>query len=381
MPYPFPTPIYVTRPYLPPLDEFCAGLREIWDNQWLTNNGPVLQRYQQRLEQHVGSPNVSLFVNGTQAMQIALHGLGLAGEVLTTPFTFVATTHAIRANGLEPVFVDIEPKYYTLDPERVEAAITPRTSAILAVHVYGYPCDLEALADIARRHHLRLIYDAAHAFGVQVDGRSIAQFGDVSMFSFHATKLYHSIEGGMLVCANPSWKQTFDDLKNFGFRGETEVVASGTNAKMNELQALMGELVLKRIDGIIARRAAVHDAYVRRLRHVPGLLMPPKLPDSGRANHAYFPIQVDPAQYGMDRDALAARLREFNVFTRRYFYPLVCDFACYRDIQVRDPLTTARAVASRILTLPIYDGLALDDVERICDMIESARNGRSAARR
>jgi dTDP-4-amino-4,6-dideoxygalactose transaminase len=381
MPYPFPTPIYVTRPYLPPLDEFCEGLREIWDNQWLTNNGPVLRRYLQKLEHFVDSPNISLFTNGTLALQIALQGLGLTGEVITTPFTFVATTHALVANGLQPVFVDIQPDYYTLNPEKVEAAITPRTSAILAVHVYGYPCNLQALADIAARHHLRLIYDAAHAFGVQVDGRSIAQYGDVSMFSFHATKLYHSIEGGMLVFADPDLKRTFDDLKNFGFRGETEVVAVGTNAKMNELQALMGELVLERIDRIIAERAAVHDAYVRRLRHVPGLFIPPKLPDSLRGNHAYFPIEVDPAQYGMDRDALAARLREFNVFTRRYFYPLVCDFACYRDIQVRDPLTTARAVASRILTLPIYDGLALDDVERICDMIESARNGRSAARR
>jgi dTDP-4-amino-4,6-dideoxygalactose transaminase len=367
---PFDEPIYVTRPYLPPLDEFCEGLREIWDSQWLTNNGPVLRRYQQKLEHFVGSPNVCLFSNGTLALQIALQGLGITGEVITTPFTFVATTHALYANRLQPVFVDIEPDYYTLDPAKVEAAITPRTSAILAVHVYGYPCNLEALADIARRHSLRLIYDAAHAFGVDVGGRSIAQYGDVSMFSFHATKLYHSIEGGMLVVADPELKRTFDDLKNFGFRGETEVIAVGTNAKMNELQALMGELVLQRIDEIIASRAAIHDLYVSRLRQVPGLRLPPSLPDSVRNTFAYFPVTIDPSAYGATRDDLYARLRQYNIVARRYFYPLICDMACYQDVPLQDPLTVARTVAAQIITLPIYHGLALEDVQRICDVID-----------
>jgi dTDP-4-amino-4,6-dideoxygalactose transaminase len=375
MPSPFPSPIYVTRPYLPPLEEFCEGLREIWDNQWLTNNGPVLQRYRQKLENFVGSPNVSLFANGTLALQIALQGLKLTGEVITTPFTFVATTHALTACGLDPVFIDIEPETYTLDPEKVEAAITPRTSAILAVHVYGYPCDLEALADIAGRHGLRLVYDAAHAFGVRIDGQSIAQFGDVSMFSFHATKLYHSIEGGMLVFADPDWKQTFDDLKNFGFRGETEVVAVGTNAKMNEFQALMGELALQRIDEIIANRAAIHHAYVSRLRDMPGLRLPPPPAVGVRPNYAYFPIAIDPAAYGATRDDLYARLRQHNVFARRYFYPLICDLACYRDIPLEHPLDVARGVASQIITLPIYHGLALEDVDRICDLVETVADG------
>jgi dTDP-4-amino-4,6-dideoxygalactose transaminase len=368
---PFPQPIYVTRPYLPPLAEFCEGLREIWANEWLTNNGPVHRRYTQRLEEYVGSSNVSLFTNGTLALQIALQGLGLTGEVITTPFTFVATTHALVANNLQPVFVDIEPEYYTLDPAQVEAAITPRTSAILAVHVYGYPCNLEALADIARRHDLRLIYDAAHAFGVTVSGTSIAQFGDVSMFSFHATKLYHSIEGGLLVFADPALKFTFDHLKNFGFDGETEVLMPGTNAKMSEFQALMGLQVLERIDELIAERARIHDTYIRRLRQIQGLHAPPLPPFAVRHNYAYFPIEVDEQSFGVDRDGLYQWLRQHNVIARRYFYPLVCDFACYRDVPTADPLSTARHVASRVMTLPIYSGLALDDVERICDIIEA----------
>lgn len=305
----------------------------------------------------------------------------LTGEVITTPFTFVATSHALVANGLQPVFVDIEPDTYTLDPERVEAAITPRTSAILAVHVYGYPCNLDALADIARRHGLRLIYDAAHAFGVQVDSRSIAQFGDVSMFSFHATKLYHSIEGGMLVFADPKLKRTFDDLKNFGFRGETEVVAVGTNAKMNELQALMGELVLQRIDEIIASRAAIHDAYVNRLRGIPGLRLPPQPPADVRHNYAYFPIEIDPAAFGATRDEVHARLRQHNIVSRRYFYPLTCDFACYLDLPLRHPLTVGRSVASQVLTVPIYHSLDPTSVDTICRIFKTMLSSRSSPRR
>ena len=372
-PEPFAEPIYVTRPYLPPLEEFCEGLREIWDNQWLTNNGPVLRRFTEKLQAYVGRPNVCLFTNGTLALQIALQGMELTGEVITTPFTFVATTHALVANNLRPVFVDIEPEYFTLDPNKVEAAITPATSAILAVHVYGYPCDLEALADIARRHNLRLIYDAAHAFGVQVDGRSIAQFGDCSMFSFHATKLFHSIEGGMLVFRDESLKFTFDHLKNFGFQGELEVLMPGTNAKMSEIQALMGLQVLDRMDGLIAERAHIYDMYAHRLARIPGLRLPPKTPDTVDYNYAYLPVTVEADEFGMDRDALFARLREFNIFARRYFYPLVCDFAPYRSLPVQAPLSVARHVASRVMTLPIYNGLTEDEVDRICCAIESLR--------
>lgn len=369
---PFPEPIYVTRPYLPPLEAFCEGLREIWDNQWLTNNGPVLRRYTQALEDYVGTPNVSLFTNGTLALQIALQGMGLKGEVITTPFTFVATTHALVANNLTPVFVDIEPDHYTLDPNQVEAAITPRTSAILAVHVYGYPCQLDALADIARRHNLKLIYDAAHAFGVTIDGKSIAQYGDCSMFSFHATKLYHSIEGGMLVFADPALKFTFDHLKNFGFDGETEVLMPGTNAKMNELQALMGLQVLERMEEIIAERARIHDTYVQHLASVPGLCIPPLPSAPTQHNFSYFPVEIDAKAFGIDRDALYAWLRQYNVFTRRYFYPLVCDFGCYRTKQNDCDLPVARRVASRVLMLPIYCGLSPFHVEQISNIVQAA---------
>jgi dTDP-4-amino-4,6-dideoxygalactose transaminase len=369
MPVPFEKPIYVTRPFLPPLSDFCDGLREIWDSGWLTNNGPVLQRFQNELCHCFDTENLCLFNNGTLALQIALQGLRLSGEVITTPFTFVATTHALYWNKIRPVFVDIDAEHYTLDPEKVEAAITPWTTAILAVHVYGNPCRLHELADIARRHKLLLLYDAAHAFGVTVDGKSIGHYGDLSMFSFHATKLYHSLEGGMLMFSNPNLKKLFDYLKNFGFENELEVVMAGTNAKMNEIQALMGLQVLGHLEEIISRRKQIDAIYRSRLKHVPGVQVPSLPADNVRYNHAYFPVEIDEQAFGMSRDALYAALQKFNVFARRYFYPLVSDFACYRSLSVTDPLSTAKRVAQRILTLPIYDSLALEDVERICDII------------
>ena len=365
----FEYPIYVTRPFLPKLETFHEGLKEIWENQWLTNNGPVLQRYTRKLCSLFQTDNLCLFSNGTLALQIALQGMGISGEVITSPFTFVATTHALYWNKIRPVFVDIEPGYYTLDPAKVEAAITPWTTAILAVHVYGHPCQLNALADVARRHHLTLIYDAAHAFGVRVDGRSIAHFGDLSMFSFHATKLYHSIEGGMLIFRDSGLKKTFDYLKNFGFDGEVEVVMPGTNAKMNEFQALMGELVLEYISEIIAVRRKLYDRYREMLRDVPGVRMVAPMPSEVDYNYAYVPVQIDPDEFGLSRDGLYEALKEYNVFTRRYFHPLLCDFSCYRALSTRDPLTVARTVGARILTLPIYSDLAADDVERICEII------------
>ncbi|MGZ4960931.1 MAG: DegT/DnrJ/EryC1/StrS family aminotransferase [Limisphaerales bacterium] len=372
---PFDKPIYVTRPFLPPLSEFSAGLQEIWDNAWLTNNGPVLLRYQKELCKYFNSDNLCLFNNGTLALQIALQGMQLSGEVITTPFTFVATTHALFWNKIRPVFVDIEPDHYTLDPEKVEAAITPWTTAILAVHVYGYPCKLKELAEIARRHNIMLLYDAAHAFGVTVDGKSIGHYGDLSMFSFHATKLYHSIEGGLLMFSDTGNKKIFDYLKNFGFENELEVVMPGTNAKMNEIQALMGLQVLQYLDGIIDRRKHIDAVYRDRLRFIPGVRFPALPPDNIQFNYAYFPVEIDADAFGMSRDDLYAALHRYNVFTRRYFYPLVPDFSCYRTLSVsaKDPLTTARRVAKSILTLPIYDSLPLQHVERICEMIEHIR--------
>ena len=370
MPKPFENPINVTRPFLPPLANFTAGLEEIWANAWLTNNGPVIKRYQKKLSDYFGTDNLCLFNNGTLALQIALQGLRLSGEVITTPFTFVATTHALYWNKIRPVFVDIEPEHYTLDPAKVEAAITPWTTAILAVHVYGYPCRLRELADIAWRHKLLLLYDAAHAFGVTVAGRSIGSYGDLSMFSFHATKLYHSLEGGMLMFGDPGLKKIFDYLKNFGFENELEVVMAGTNAKMNEVQALMGLQVLDHLEGIISRRKQIDAVYRSRLATIPGVCIPELPPANVHYNHAYFPIEIDAGEFGMSRDDLYAALQKYNVFARRYFYPLVSDFACYRSLSITDPLTTAKQVARRILTLPIYDSLALPDVERICDIIQ-----------
>jgi len=365
----FDKPIYVTRPFLPPLEEFTEGLKEIWGSHLLTNRGPILRRYEQRLSEFFDTPNVCLFNNGTLALQIALQAMSISGEVITTPFTFVATTHALYWNKIRPVFVDIEPDYYTLDPEAVEAAITPWTTAILAVHVYGHPCKLDALADIARRHNLRLIYDAAHAFGVQVNGKSICHYGDMSMFSFHATKLYHSIEGGMLTFQDAGLKTTLNYLKNFGFKGETEVVMPGTNAKMNEFQALMGMLVLRHMDGIIERSRRIDTVYRALLKGIPGIKFPPPLPANVSYNYGYEPVEIIEEEFGMSRDMLYEKLREYNVYTRRYFYPLVCDYACYQSVSVRDPLTVSKKVGGNILTLPIYDSLDIKQVDTICEFI------------
>ncbi len=368
---PFEKPIYVTRPFLPPLSEFSSGLEEIWDNRWLTNDGPILKRFTGELSDYFETDNVCLFNNGTLALQIALQGMEITGEVITTPFTFVATTHALFWNKIRPVFVDIEPDYYTLDPEKVEAEITPWTTAILATHVYGHPCKLNRLADIARRHNLKLIYDAAHAFGVTVGNKSIAHFGDLNMFSFHATKLFHSLEGGMLIFKESGLKSKFDYLKNFGFKDEVEVVMPGTNAKMNEMQALMGSQVLKYLSEIIEKRARITEVYRERLREIPGIRLVPPIPAGIDYNYAYMPIEVDEQEFGMDREDLYETLKDWNVYARRYFYPLVCDYSCYRSVTVNGPLTVARRAADRILTLPIYDGLELSDVEAICEIIKS----------
>jgi dTDP-4-amino-4,6-dideoxygalactose transaminase len=366
---PLEKPIYVTRPFLPPLEAFCEGLREIWENRWLTNEGPIVRRFARQLSQYLETENLCLFNNGTLALQIALQGMGVSGEVITTPFTFVATTHALFWNKIRPVFVDIEPDYYTLDPQKVEAAITPWTTAILAVHVYGHPCQVEALAQIARRHHLRLIYDAAHAFGVQVAGRSIAHYGDMSMFSFHATKLYHSLEGGLLVFQDAGLRKTLDYLKNFGFENEVEVVMPGTNAKMNEMQALMGSMMLRYLDELIDKRRRLAHLYREYLTDVPGLKLAPRLGADVRYNYGYMPVEIDESRFGISRDRLYEELKQYNIYARRYFYQLICDYACYRNLAIRNPLQVARQAASRILTLPIYPDLAEDDVRTICEIV------------
>lgn len=367
---PFGKPIYVTRPFLPPLTEFCKGLEEIWENKRLTNHGPVLRRFEKQLADYMETENLCVFTNGTLALQTGLQGMDISGEVITTPFTFVATTHALYWNKIRPVFCDIEPDYFTLNPERVEALITPWTTAILAVHVFGYPCNLERLQEIAHKHHLKLIYDAAHAFGVRVNNKSLSEFGDMNMFSFHATKLYHSLEGGMLTFHDRGLKKTFDYLKNFGFKSQVEVVIPGTNAKMNEIQALMGIQMLTYMEDFIAKQEEIDTIYRERLQDVPGIRFCPEMPENVRYNYGYVPVEISEKEFGLSRDELNERLKQYNVFTRRYFYPLVCDFACYQSLSVNDPLTVARKVAKHILTLPTYYELSLDEVHRICDIIK-----------
>ncbi len=370
---PFQKPIYVTQPFLPPIEEFTKRLKEIWNNKWLTNDGPIVRRFAKQLSIMFESENLCIFNNGTLALQIGLQGMGISGEVITTPFSFVATTHSLYWNKIRPVFVDIESDYYTLDPEKVEAAITPWTSAILAVHVYGHPCKLNALSDIARKHNLKLIYDSAHAFGVNVGNKAIAHFGDLSMFSFHATKLFHSIEGGMLIFRESGLKKTFNYLKNFGFKNEVEVVMPGTNAKMNEIQALMGELILEQISTIIKIRKKIYERYREKLVDVEGIKFAKALPEHIDYNYAYMPIEIDEKKFGISRDRLYEALKEYNIYARRYFYPLICDFACYRAISSNDKLPIARSIAKRIMTLPIHSNLEINDVDKICRIIKEVQ--------
>jgi dTDP-4-amino-4,6-dideoxygalactose transaminase len=372
---PFETPIYVTRPNLPAFDDVIAGLREIWDNRWLTNRGPVLRRFEQRVAEMLRVDHLSVFTNGTLALELGLQALGLTGEVVTTPFTFAASVNALVRAGLTPVFADIEPDHLNLDPDRVEAAITPRTSAILAVHVFGHPCRLERLAAIAERHSLRLIYDAAHAFGVTIGGESIARFGDMTMFSLHATKQIHSLEGGALAFHRAELKGSLEVLANHGLEADGDVLHPGTNAKMNEIQALTGMLMLDRLPELIARGRAIEAIYRERLASVQGIdcLAPP---DHGvLLNHAFMPVMIDEAKAGLTRDELHTALLRVNVVGRKYFYPAACDMAAFRHFPAADPLRRARDAAQRVLALPTYATLPPADVHRICDLIIAIRAG------
>jgi len=359
----------VTRPFLPPLGEFSEALAEIWENRWLTNRGPIEIRFEKALSHYLKAANVCLFNNGTLALQIALQGMEIAGEVITTPFSFVATAHALFWNKIRPVFCDIEPDYCTIDPQKIEELITPWTTAILAVHVFGHICQLNALASIAKKHNLRLIYDSAHAFGVKVNGKSITAYGDMNMLSFHATKLFHTFEGGALVFDEEGLKSKFNYLKNFGFKNEVEVVMPGTNAKMTEFQALMGITLLKYFDQMVKKRKKISELYRDRLADVPGIKFCKELTPEVEYNYAYVPVQICEDEFGCSRDDLYKEMKKYNVFTRRYFYPLIPDYACYKHVFLSDSLKYARLVSNRILTLPIYSELTLEEVEKICDLI------------
>ncbi len=369
-----PNPITVTSPLLPPLDEFIPYLQQIWDSRWITNNGSFHQQLERALTDYLGVKYLSLFTNGTLPLITALQALDIAeGEVITTPYSFVATSHSIWWNKLKPIFVDVLPENGNIDPTKIEAAITDRTVAIMPVHVYGCPCDVEAIDAIAKRHNLKVIYDAAHAFGVTYKGRSILEWGDVSTLSFHATKVYNTVEGGAMVVHSAEMKYDVDNLKNFGFRGETTVVAPGINSKMDEVRAAYGLLNLRYVDAAIATRKRVAEKYVEALKDVKGIeLFPYEINPIFKWNYAYFPILVTD-EYRMTRDALYEFMKTQNVLGRRYFYPLITDFEPYKNYSsaTKANLPVANRLASQVICLPIHHALTDEDVERVLKYIKS----------
>jgi dTDP-4-amino-4,6-dideoxygalactose transaminase len=365
-------PIYVTQPSLPDLDEYIPYLREIWDNKILTNNGPMHKRLEKELAEFLGVPFISLFVNGTLALVTALQALRITGEVITTPYSFVATTHSLWWNNIKPVFVDIEHEYGNLDPDKIEAAITPKTTAIMPVHVYGNPCHVERIQEIADIYGLKLIYDAAHAFGVTYKGGSILNFGDLSILSFHATKVFNTFEGGAIISHDSATKQRIDYLKNFGFAGETTIMAPGINSKMNEVQAAMGLLQLKTFNDSIEKRKVVANRYRELLKDAKGITMLPE-PEDTVSNYAYFPIFIHEKEYGLSRDGLYEKLKQNNIFGRRYFYPLISEFSMYKGLESSSPdhLPVAYKMANDVICLPIYSELSIDFVNIITKIIKN----------
>ena len=362
--------IYVTQPYLPSLEEFIPYLQEIWQSKILTNGGPYHQRLEKALCDFLGVNQVALFANGTIALVTALQALRITGEVITTPYSFVATAHSLLWNGIRPVFVDIEPRTLNIDPAKIEAAITPHTTAILPVHVYGRPCDVDAIQKIADNYNLKVIYDAAHAFGVEEDHGSVLNHGDLSVLSFHATKAFNTFEGGAIICPNAKIKQRIDHLKNFGFVDETTVVAAGINGKMNEFSAALGMLQLKHFNSIVARRKEIDGVYRRELAGVQGIRCLDQAERS--SNFTYFPILLQP-DYPLSRDAVYQKLRDNGIYCRRYFYPLISEFPMYRGLPSagQDNLPVATATAARVLCLPIYPTLRSEDQQRVIDVIRS----------
>ena len=362
--------ITVTSPLLPNLDEFTDSLKEIWESKWITNNGQFHQKLEAALAEYLKVPYVSLFTNGTLPLLTALQALRITGEVITTPYSFVATTHALWWNGIKPVFVDIDSSTGNIDPQKIEAAITPRTTAILPVHVYGKPCDTEAIQAIADKYGLKVIYDAAHAFGVEVNGESLLNAGDMSTLSFHATKVFNTIEGGAMVMHDEKTKQRIDYLKNFGFANEVEVVGPGINSKMDEIRSAYGLLNLKQVDAAIAARQKVAVAYREALRNVDGISFWDDMPGV-RHNYSYFPIFVDAEKYGMTRDELYMKMKDQGVWGRRYFYPLISEFSTYRGLESSRPenLPNAHMMADTVICLPMHHALREEEINRIIDCI------------
>ncbi|MFM0740383.1 DegT/DnrJ/EryC1/StrS family aminotransferase [Paraburkholderia xenovorans] len=362
--------IYVTQPHLAPLEEFLPYLQQIWDSKILTNGGPFHHQLEAALCEYLGVRHLALFSNGTLALVTALQALRITGEVITTPYSFVATAHSLLWNGIKPVFVDVEPHTLNLDPAKIEAAITPQTTAIMPVHCYGNPCEVEAIQKIADNYNLKIIYDAAHAFGVQTATGSVLEHGDLSVLSFHATKVFNTFEGGAIICQDAKTKQRIDHLKNFGHVDEVTVVAPGINGKMSEINAAFGLLQLQHIDEALARRKAIDATYRALLSDVPGIRCLP-LGNQTAANHAYFPILVEP-EYSMSRDALFQKLRDHEIWARRYFYPLISEFPMYRGLPSanRSNLPVAADASSKVLCLPIYPALSDSNIERIVSIVK-----------
>lgn len=365
-------PIYVTQPSLPELKEFLPYLEKIWESKWLTNNGPFHQQLEQELCDYLGIKYISLFSNGTLALITALQALKITGEVITTPFSFVATTHSMWWNNIKPVFVDIEPETFTLDPRKIEEAITPETTAILPVHVYGYPCKIDEINKIAKKHNLKVIYDAAHTFGARLNNVSMCNFGDLSILSFHATKVFNTFEGGAIVCHDAEMKHHIDNLKNFGFRGELVVEEPGINAKMNEVQAAMGLLQLKYIEKNIVKRKRIAEIYREKLKGIDGLTFQNEFPNVKQC-YSYFPILIEKEKFGISRDELYEKLKNNNIFSRRYFYPLISHFNTYRELPSAKPmnLPVAEKVAEQVLCLPIFSDLKKPEIENILSSIKT----------
>ena len=364
-------PIYVTSPLLPSLEDFTFLLKEIWESKMLTNNGNFHQKLEEELAKYLKVPYLSLFTNGTLPLITALQAMRITGEVITTPFSFVATTHSLWWNGINPVFVDIEPETCNLDPSKIEAAITPRTTAIMPVHVYGKPCKTKEIQEIANKYGLKVIYDAAHAFGVEINGESILNFGDMATLSFHATKVYNTLEGGALVVHDEQTKKRIDYLKNFGFASETEVVAPGINSKVDEVRAAYGLLNLKQVDHAINSRRKVAIRYRDELQGVKGITFFNDIPGV-RHNYSYFPIFINAEEYGMTRDELYFKMKEHNVFGRRYFYPLISTFSTYRGLDSANPdnLPIATQMSNNVICLPMHHALSENEVEYILQIIK-----------
>lgn len=356
--------INVTRSSMPPFEEYCEEIKDIWESRWLTNNGVKHRELEKSLCDYLSVDNTTLFVNGHMALEMAIAALGLTGEVITTPFTFASTTHAIVRNGLTPVFCDINTDDYTIDTEKIEELITDKTSAIIPVHVYGNICDYKAIEEIARKHNLKVIYDAAHAFGVEVEGLGVANLGDASMFSFHATKVFNTIEGGCVCYKDTELKNKLNNLKNFGIKGPETVEAVGGNAKMNEFSAAMGICNLRHLQEEIAKRKVAYDRYVERLSGIDGIKLSP-VKDGVKSNYAYFPVVFD--GYKLNRDEVDQKLRDNDIIARKYFYPITNGFDCYDFDTAKTPI--ALDISKKVLTLPMYAGLSTTEVDKICDVI------------